>query len=244
MKQQLANVQDNWLAKPTNEGRSTVRACSDVPAIPQIHHHHLPDGLPAPEQTQQQEQPQRSANAENGQQQEYRHPSDLLDGGVVDTELQQQEDYGFESFVNDNSDLTGILAMDDDLGVDLVPTAPHIDDSSPEQDPNTGSSSDSNPDPSPHTPAQAEVDAPTEAERLAYAEDPIGLGPYGDDNWGDNQYDGPWEQATNAVLDDDPFPLENIFATGGDYADIVDVGGGNDPAKPQGLMAEFGKFIH
>ena len=245
MKQQLANVQDNWLAKPTNEGRSTVRACSDVPAIPQIRHHHLPDGLPAPEQTQQQEQPQRSANTENGQQQqEYRHPSDLLDGGAVDTELQQQEDYGFDSFVNDNSDLTGILAMDDDLSVDLVPTAPHIDDSSPEQDPNTGSSSDSNPDPSPHTPAQAEVDAPTEAERLAYEQDPIGLGPYGDDNWGDNQYDGPWEQATNAVLDDDPFSLENIFATGGDYSDIVDVGGGNDPAKPQGLMAEFGKFIH
>jgi hypothetical protein len=45
-------------------------------------------------------------------------------------------------------------------------------------------------------------------------------------------------------LDDDPFSLENIFATGGDYSDIVDVGGGNDPAKPQGLMAEFGKFIH
>jgi hypothetical protein len=245
MKQQLASVQDNGLPKPTNEGRSTVRACSDVPAIPQIHHHHLPDGLPAPEQTQQQEQPQRSANAENGQQQhEYRHPSDLLDGGVVDTELQQQEDYGFESFVNDNSDLTGILAMDDDLSVDLVPTAPHIDDISPEQDPNTGCSSDSNPDPSPHTPAQAEIDAPTEAERLAYEQDPIGLGPYGDDNWGDNQYDGPWEQATNAVLDDDPFSLENIFATEGDYSDIVDVGGGNDPAKPQGLMAEFGKFIH
>ena len=245
MKQQLANVQDSGLAKPTNEGRSTVGACSDVPTLPQIHHHHLPDGLPAPEQTQQQEQSQRSANAENiQQQQEYRHPSDLLDGGVADTELQQQEDYGFDSFVNDNSDLTGILAMDNDPSFDPVPTAPHIDDDSPEQDPNTGSSSDSNPAPSPHTPAQAAVDAQAESERLAYEQGPIGLGPYGDDNWGDIQYDGPWEQATNAVLDDDPFSLENIFATGGDYSDIVDVGGGNDPAKPQGLMAEFGKFIH
>jgi hypothetical protein len=245
MKQQLANVQDNGLAKPTNEGRSIVGSCSDVPALPQIHYHHLPDGLPAPEQTQQQEQPQRIANAENSQQQQdYRHPSDLLDGGVADTELQQQEDYGFDSFVDDNSDLTGILAMDNDLSVDLVPTASHIGDDSPEQDPNTGSSSDSNPAPSPDTPAQAAVDAQAEAEHLAYEQDPIGLGPYGDENWGNNQYDGPWEQATNAVLDDDPFSLENIFTTGGDYSDIVDVGGGNDPAKPQGLMAEFGKFIH